>query len=150
MRTEGRSPRQVFSCLHLKAVWWTASRRVGYGSQVSVSTLGYVHIPLKWLAVFSFNRHQNTRLWGAAKSFSTHSFRLEVLTAASGREVTGSCVFVAVFLDSSILCGKKKQIVFSYVEGKSCLNLESSITWSIFFEHGSLQLPRCGGGAQEV
>lgn len=45
----------------------------------------------------------------------------------------GSCVFVVVLLDSSILCGKKKQTMFYYVEGGSFLNLESFITWIIVF-----------------
>ena len=43
----------------------------------------------------------------------------------------GSCVFMVV-LDSSSLCGKKKQTVLYYVEGKSLLNLESFSTWIIF------------------
>lgn len=53
-----------------------------------------------------------------------HKFHLEALTAASGR-------VMCFLLGSSILCGKKKQIVFSYVEGKHFLNLESFITWII-------------------
>lgn len=38
-----------------------------------------------------------------------------------------------VVLDSSRLCGKKKQIVLYYVEGKSLLNLASFSTWIILF-----------------
>lgn len=75
-----------------------------------------------------------------AKLFNTHKFPSEALTAASGRDGTGSCVFMVV-LDSSVLCGKKKQIVFHYVEGKSFLNLESFITWITFFEPGFPHLP---------
>ena len=47
---------------------------------------------------------------GAAKVFRAQEFPLEGLTAASGRDEAGSCVF-RVVLDSPVLCGKKKQIV---------------------------------------
>lgn len=81
-----------------------------------------------------------------AKLFSTHKFHLEALTAASGKYVMGSGVLMVV-LDSSILCGKKKQIVFYYVEGLSFLTLESVSTWIIFFECSFLH---CQAEGQEL
>lgn len=113
VRNEGRLPRWVFFCCHPEESLVESIHNWVRSTSLCLP-LVYSHIPHRRTG--NFQPQQTLKhvivMCLKGKLFSTHKFHLEALTAASRRDVMGSCVFVVAFLDSSILCGKKKQIVF--------------------------------------